>query len=66
MAGFTLDLTAAKKKEVQKTVKDLMKKQGLEYDDWLAQQELNYLLDNIAGSIAPKQKFLSSKENNHD
>lgn len=54
MAGFTLDLTAAKKKEVQKTVKDLMKKKGIEYDEWLAQQELNYLLDNISSAIAPR------------
>lgn len=54
MAGLTLDLTAAKKKEVQKTVKDLMKKRGLDYEEWLAQQELNYLLDNLSSVIAPQ------------
>lgn len=60
MAGFTLDLTAAKKKEVQKTVKDLMKKKGIEYDEWLAQQELNYLLDNISSAIAPRTNHLNT------
>lgn len=57
MAGFTLDLTVAKKKEVQKTVKDLMKNKGIEYDDWLTQQELNYLLDNIGDATAPKNYY---------
>ncbi|MGM0285738.1 MULTISPECIES: hypothetical protein [unclassified Enterococcus] len=65
MAGFTLELTVAKKKEIQKTVKELMKKQGLDYDDWLAQQELNYLLDNIAESVTTSSNHTNAKENTH-
>lgn len=65
MAGLTLDLTVAKKKEIQKTVRDLMKKKGVEYEDWLAQQELNYLLDNIAGAVTPNTNYRPIKEKNH-
>ncbi|MBF0726934.1 MULTISPECIES: hypothetical protein [Enterococcus] len=61
MAGLTLDLTSAKKKEIQKTVKDLMRKKGLDYEDWLAQQELNYLLDNIADAITPKTNYANKR-----
>ena len=61
MAGLTLDLTSAKKKEIQKTVKDLMRKKGLDYEDRLAQQELNYLLDNIADAITPKTNYANKR-----
>ena len=38
-----------------------MRKKGLDYEDWLAQPELIYLLDNIADAITPKTHYANKR-----
>lgn len=41
------NLTKNKKDEIRKIVKELMASDNQSYDDWLFENELNYLLNNL-------------------
>lgn len=50
----TQRMTKTKKSEIKEIVKSMLLEKGITYDDWVAEQEFNYMLDN---TVTIKQKF---------
>ena len=41
------NLTKTQKEEIRKKVKEFMATDGVKYEDWLFEKELDYLLNNV-------------------
>lgn len=46
--NFTKNLPKSKKEEIRKIVKTMMKSEGINYDDWLSDQEFQFLLSKTS------------------
>lgn len=42
----TQGMTKTKKSEIKEIVKSMLLEKGITYDDWVAEQEFNYMLGN--------------------
>ncbi|MGX6962253.1 hypothetical protein [Vagococcus xieshaowenii] len=54
---FTSQLPKTKKDSIRKTVKHLLEQEGISYDDWVSEQEFQYMLsksDVIVEALAKK------------
>lgn len=52
-------MTKTKKEQVRKIVKAMLEQDNISYDDWLASQELEYMLNNtnvISDSLSKQTK----------
>lgn len=49
------NLTKAQKDEIRKKVKEFMSTDGIKYEDWLFEKELDYLLNNVQNLQKMKQ-----------
>lgn len=43
---FIQGMTKTKKSEVREIVKNMLLEKNISYDDWIAEQEFSYMLDN--------------------
>ncbi|MCO5478407.1 hypothetical protein NG891_16880 [Enterococcus gallinarum] len=41
------ELTKSKREEIRKTVKRLLQKEGISYEEWLSEQEFQYFLSKM-------------------
>jgi len=46
--NLTKNLSKAKKDEIRKIVKTMMKSEGINYEDWLSDQEFQFLLSKTS------------------
>ncbi|MBO0423380.1 hypothetical protein [Enterococcus plantarum] len=49
------NLTKTQKDEIRKKVKEFMSTDGIKYEDWLFEKELDYLLNNLQNLQKMKQ-----------
>lgn len=49
------NLTKTQKDEIRKKVKEFMSTDGIKYEDWLFEKELDYLLNNVQNLQKMKQ-----------